>query len=392
MVEAFRLGIVPYGHVEDFTFGRDAEIQQIKQWLNNRDTGTLVVEGGYGSGKSHLLEYLYALALSEGYAVARVELDPNEAPPFRPKAVYRKLIETFLYKDGDKVRDFRDFLRALAKQAKDSLRSHRYLSNVVSAIGTSQESEWLWNWIEGRESFYGPTLYEHGTASNVYCHILGGIGWAASLILRLNGLVLIMDEAECVDRGYWYQVDKGFNLIQGLSFLAGDDTRLRDEEIGAEYRPGIGSWFGKETQLIYHGHAHDVRYCFRLPSFVKVAFAFTPTYYESLTWEIVEGKFRVITQTVPRISMVEKLQQFGVHLLCLRLQPLYQGALKDIFEHVCLLYDSAYSFIESDRDVQGCFEIIKAKSQTGTRSFIKGSVEVLDLRRFHPGLSLEGME
>lgn len=365
------MGIVPYGHVEDFTFGRDAEILQIKRWLNDRDTGVLVVEGGYGSGKSHLLDYLYALALSEGYAVAQAEFDPNEAPPFRPKAVYRKLIETFRYKDGNQERGFRDFLRALAKQAKDSLRSHRYLSNVVSAIGTTQESEWLWNWIEGRESFYGATLYDHGTAANVYCHILGGIGWAAGLILRLKGLVLIMDEAESVVSpwNYWYQNDKGLNLIQGLSFLAGNDTRLRDEAIDAVYRPGIGSWFGRETHLIYHGHV-QVRYCYRLPSFLKVAFAFTPTYYESL---------------------VEKLQQLGVHLVCLPLQPLSEGALKDIFEHVCLLYDSAYSFLESDRDVQGCFEVIKAKSQTGTRSFIKGSVEVLDLRRFHPGLSLEGM-
>ena len=125
---------------------------------------------------------------------------------------------------------------------------------------------------------------------------------------------------------------------------------------------------------------------------MKVAFAFTPTYHQSLTVENVEGTYRVITQTVPRFSMVEKLQQLGVHLLCLRLQPLSDGALKDIFEHVCLLYDSAYGFLESDRDVQGCFEVIKAKSQAGTRSFIKGSVEVLDLRRFHPSLSLEGME
>ncbi|MEO0158170.1 MAG: BREX system ATP-binding domain-containing protein, partial [candidate division WOR-3 bacterium] len=307
MIEAFRLGIVPYGHIEKFTFGRDAEIQQITQWLNNEGMGTLVVEGGYGSGKSHLLDYLYALALREGYAVARVELDPNEAPPFKPKAVYRKLIETFRYKYSDNVRYFRDFLRALTEKAKYSLQSHYYLGRVISAIGTSQEEESL-NWIEGRESFYWPTLYDQGTAANVYCYILSGIGWAAHYILSLKGLVLIMDEAECVDLGwyYWYQVNKGFNLIQGLSFLAGNDTRLRDERICEEYRPGIGRWFGKETQLIYHGRS-PVRYCFQLPSCVKVAFAFTPT------------------------DMVEKLQQLGVRLLCLRLQPLSEGALKDIF-------------------------------------------------------------
>jgi len=369
MVEAFRLGIVPYGSVEAFTFGRDAEIAEIKKWLGSTDTGTLVVEGEYGSGKSHLLEYVYALALNQGYAVALAELDPNEAPPFRPKAVYRKLIQSFRYKEGTEVKDFRDFMRALGRLGKESLQSHQYLSNVVSKIGTPDESEWLWNWIEGRESYYYPVLYDHGTAANVYCNILAGLAWTARLILKLRGLVLIMDEAENVDTGwyYGYQVEKGFNLVCGLTLLASNDSRLRDEAIIGAYRPGIGTWFGRGTDLIYHGHMR-ARYCFRFPSFLKIALAFTPTY------------------------MVDKLEKNGTRLLSLHLHPLSEAALKQIFEHICLLYDSGYGFLERDLDISKCFEVIKGKSRAGTRSFIKGSVEILDLRRFHPGMSLEQIE
>ncbi|HXG41126.1 MAG TPA: BREX system ATP-binding domain-containing protein [Dehalococcoidia bacterium] len=375
MIEAFRSGIVPYRHVEHFTFGRDEEIEFIKGWLNDGDTGTLAVEGQYGSGKTHLLDYLYALALTEGYAVARAEFDPNEAPPFRPKAVYRKLIEGFRYQDGGKVGNFQDFLRAAASQDRSRLREHRYLSFMALSITTTGESASLWDWIQGKETSRQPgVLYDHGTAANIYCHILAGLGCAAVRILRLRGLVLIFDEAESILHpwNYWYQNEKGFNFIHGLSLLASSDPRLLDEAIDWEYRPGVGSCFGRETGLVYHGRASDVRYCCHLPSFVKMVLAVTPGAYG--------------------FDVVDRLQQFGAPVTRLHLRPLSDGALKQLFHEICLLYQSAYGPVELRDDAQRCFGLVKARSGTGTRSFIKGSVEILDLRRFHPDLPLEAIE
>lgn len=57
MIEAFRLGIVPYDCVDDFTFGRDTEISQIRKWLLSPE-GALFVTGEYGSGKTHLMHYI----------------------------------------------------------------------------------------------------------------------------------------------------------------------------------------------------------------------------------------------------------------------------------------------------------------------------------------------
>jgi hypothetical protein len=375
MVEAFRLGIVPHGCVDEFTFGRDEEIQFIKQWLEDEDTGTLIVEGEYGSGKTHLLDYLYALVLKQGYAAAMVTLDPFEVPLFKPKAVYRRLIQSLCYIDGSERKGFRDFMRALAGKGQCEIQAHEYLGEAISRLKQEEDPEWLWNWIEGRESWWYPPLYDHGTAANIYCYILSGIAWAARNVLGLKGLVVIMDEAESVDPGWYYsrQVSQGFNFVKGLLLLAGNDSTL-EEEVEVRSESG-GKWFGMESGLIYHGRTvYEARgqprvpYCFRLPSFLKVVFAFTPN------------------------QRIQELENYEVPLRRLRLQPLSELALKDVFDHVCLLYDSCYGFLETDDSIQRCFETIKDKAKPGTRAFVKGSVEVLDLRRFHPHIPLDQYE
>ena len=78
IIEALRLGIVSQGQVDKFTFGRDKAIGQIKEWLNTTDIGSLIISGEYGIGKTHLLDYLYSSVLKSNWAVAKVELDPNE--------------------------------------------------------------------------------------------------------------------------------------------------------------------------------------------------------------------------------------------------------------------------------------------------------------------------
>ena len=104
-------------------------------------------QGQYGSGKSHLLDYMYSLALNNKYAVATVKLDPNEAPPSKPKLVYRKLIQSFRYKDGENYKDIRDFLRSFATRlGKTSGTFEGWPMIVKRNIGTPRE-EYSWNWM-----------------------------------------------------------------------------------------------------------------------------------------------------------------------------------------------------------------------------------------------------
>ena len=70
------------------------------------------------------------------------------------------------------------------------------------------------------------------------------------------------------------------------------------------------------------------------------------------------------------------------------LQPLSDDTLKEVFEHICLLYDSSYDFLEEDLTIDKLFR--KVNTQSGrTRLFVKGSVEALDLVRFNPEKDLD---
>jgi len=152
MIEAFRLGIVPHDCIEDFTFGRQAEAEVLRDWLNKQEESTLLVIGEYGTGKTHPLHYAYSYALREGFAVAYIEMDPHEAPFHKPKCVYSRLIRTFRY-SSQKTRQekrFRDLLGEVL--AKGFFKDHIYFSNLIGE--TSDET--LWDWIEALESIVRP--------------------------------------------------------------------------------------------------------------------------------------------------------------------------------------------------------------------------------------------
>ena len=59
-----------------------------------------------------------------------------------------------------------------------------------------------------------------------------------------------------------------------------------------------------------------------------------------------------------------------------------------MFEHICLLYDSAYDFLEEDLTIDAVFRRVTTQSGR-TRLFVKGSVEALDLIRLSHGKALD---
>lgn len=58
-----------------------------------RQTRGILIAGDFGSGKSHLLQYLEHLALSRGFVCSRIVIS-KETPLFDPAKVYRAAIET----------------------------------------------------------------------------------------------------------------------------------------------------------------------------------------------------------------------------------------------------------------------------------------------------------
>jgi hypothetical protein len=72
-------------HIED-------EFLELLGAVRAGTAGGMLIGGGFGSGKSHLLEHLTQLALTEGYAVSRVVVS-KETPLYDPVKVYRAAAE-----------------------------------------------------------------------------------------------------------------------------------------------------------------------------------------------------------------------------------------------------------------------------------------------------------
>jgi len=352
LIEAFRLGIVPYRHVEDFTLGRKREMEKLRKWLDMPSRSSLRVVGEYGAGKSHILAYARRRALRDGFAVASVDMDPNENPFHKPKRIYGRLVRSFRYvsRADHRERGFRDFLKAAL--GAGFLDDHRYFCRLV------QPDDDLWTWIEAREAAPRPvpnfdakyrrylSLFDFSNAANIYCYLISALGWAAREALGLKGLLLLFDEAETIGaRGHTYQVQRGRHFITALIRMAANNRRLVKH-------PGI-------TGLPYSRHASDIPFLYRIPCGVKLLFAFTP----EVDWY--------------RISELKRVPLMELESLSVR-------ALREVFEEICKFYREAYD-LAGDFNTGGLFTRLRSKRRNHTRTFVKGSVEALDLARFSPG-------
>ena len=239
------------------------------------------------------------------------------------------------------------------------MRDHRYFEELVGR----ESDEVLWQWIEARESdarpwrfYYGwaydslPRLYDYSTASNIYCYLLSALGWAAKEVMGLKGLLLVFDEAETVEMYYYsYQAERSRNFLRALIRTANDDPVLLEEP----YR----------SDLIYCkvGIGQHIPFLYKPVSGLKLIFAFT--FLDHMLYILVPE-----IEHQPRVT----------------LNPLSEEALKQVFEHICLLYDSAYDYLEEDATIDAIFRELNRRAQT-PRRFVKGAVEVLDLARLSPG-------
>ena len=364
IVESLRLGIVPHGYIDEFTFGRDKETERVKKWLGKAEESSLVLIGEYGSGKTHFLDYIYSILLKEGWAISYVSLDPSELPLHRPKRIYEAILRTFRFKTRD--RGFRDFLREVAARDKGhELDGHPYLGTVIRRIRSGTEDEYIWQWIEGKPILVGtPPMYDYSTCANIYCNILSGIGWAVKNVLELKGLVILFDEAEVID-SYWYtsyQSDKSWNFLKGLVLMANNSPHLKEERIAPFHLfPHPGRVFlGEKTGLRYPGMMRYLRYIWRAPCDIKLVLAFAPAY--------------GVLEKAP----INKMEWLG-------LSHLRKNYLKEIFARIVSIYEAAYRSRVEKKDI---LAMIPA---TNTRLFIKAAVEALDLVRFYPHDTLRNL-
>lgn len=357
MIEAFRMGIVPSVDVKRFTFGREEIIEKLKERISSLEGGdgsAIVIEGEYGAGKTHILEYVRRLSLDMGVGVASCSFDPEEVPPHRPKRIYREIVNSLIFLDEGVEKGFRDLMEIAGE--KGLLKDHVFFGPFLRKLMRTGEKNRtvLWQWAEGESTKeyaldatspyrikggYGiPALYECCTAADFYCNLICGISCALRGIGK-KGLVLLLDEAETISRiEPKTYLEKGWQFLEGLIGIAQKKkelTRIGDAD--------------------HHNGIRPVPYIYGNPSIV-VLITTTPLY----EW-----------------SAYRKMKDMAD--LFLSLSPLSAVELSNLVSELVNIYRSAYPDFMANSDIEKkILKVILSRRTNGIRNYIKYCVEFLD--------------
>ncbi len=237
-LEALRLGVVPAHGVRDYTVAREQELANIGAVLED-GAGCRVIWGDYGAGKTHLLDTAEQLALEQGFATARITLDPRENALHHPLRLYRHIADTI--RTSDQVNPgFEGLFDRLVDDPEhyrpDGKLVSRFFSPYLHALrhGDSEDIGWLRDYVRGdnigseeintilaRLRWTGPRVLhmsDYRTYGRMYVHLVGALAcWCASAGTR--GLVLLFDEVErvealrLVDQPYAFEVLKHYAAV-----------------------------------------------------------------------------------------------------------------------------------------------------------------------------------
>lgn len=121
--EAVNLGVVPPDSLSliDMSIGGEEIREEVRCDLENADLKGLckVVFGNYGTGKSHYLHLVKAIALQAGWVVSYLEFDPKAVDPAKPHLVYREVMSKLLFpqrEDGTVSQGFRGLIKEIRKK------------------------------------------------------------------------------------------------------------------------------------------------------------------------------------------------------------------------------------------------------------------------------------
>jgi len=365
MIEAFRLGVVPSLAISDFTFGRDRELREVEQafeGFSRKGGEVLAIEGEYGSGKTHLLDYILSWALRQGYAVGRAELDRFDVTPYRPKHIYRELARTLKFIQGDEEIGFKEILRKAKGMKLPS--PHFFLSKALWLLSQDEDGPALWDWIGGEEVGRGlldylrywrlPVLLDHTPAVDIYCYLLSGLGY---LIRSLGGkgLVLLIDEAETLFHLWWTPYQRiGLYLFRGLVGTALNLPQLTAVKKGNGARdPSLNvGWVDEEGYI--HSGMRPFPYLYQRPSHIFLVLSYTPS-------------------SSPYYQGIEELVHQG---RTISLSPLSTSDYSRMLEKVIELYSRAFPSFRVDQGVKSL--LTRDLREKGVRMFLREAVELLD--------------
>ena len=222
-----------------------------------RGSAFKLVQGYYGSGKTHFLHVVRDLSWQRGFLTALVQLSPKECPYEDPLKVYRAVVSALnlppRFPSAEPVRSIGDILRSFAdglEERKTPEERDRWLKRTALRLPVDSHSfrratagflQCLWNddsegealleaWLRA-DSVPKPDLKRFG----IYDLIDQGTAFASlrSLCQTLTGygypgLVLMFDE-----------VDRNLSLSHRRIAALGDNLRQVIDLCGSSQLPGV---------------------------------------------------------------------------------------------------------------------------------------------------------
>lgn len=368
VIESLRLGVVPDFGIEEWTVGRQAELNELRHWLGSGTEGSIIIEGRYGSGKTHMLRFLAHHAIENNFAVSFVRIDPGEENSSFPYRLYASALRNLRVPFQGAVADIQTVVMHHARAGQTVLDNHPFFGPFLEAFrsGKLADDEWLGFLGEKSSSRYFPSKLDYTTVANLVCNQLSALSRFLTDDARLSGLLLLLDEVETAEiHRYSYHWQRTLNFLRGLTMAANDDDAL-DEPV---VRDRSGVRIGADTGLVYSGHYPDVKYYFRIPTMLKVVLALTDCR--------VNGQLRKWKSSQP----------------LLELSYISSSDLMDLFSKVTGHYYALYKSCFSSSEEPKVLQLLRDAYYAGSiRGFIKGAIEMLDFRRHHPELNLDVLE
>lgn len=133
LLNTFKNGIVPEGHLDFILTGREEETRAISKCLQATKTGLgslKFITGPYGSGKTFLLNYASQMALEENFVVAKIQVDTSFKFYNLKQFYYHIMHNLYIYKNRDHKTNFEDIFDLWI----DKLKSPNYIQHASKEI------------------------------------------------------------------------------------------------------------------------------------------------------------------------------------------------------------------------------------------------------------------
>jgi hypothetical protein len=254
IIDALRRGTVPSNGLDQLAVGLQRFEAAIDEELGKVAAGGAAIRGEYGAGKTFFARWLVERAKQRGMAAAEVQVSETETPLHRLETVYRRLAESLATAEYQpsafrSVLDAwlftleEDALGVAPERARDPDRLHTAVEELLErrlvmvnrsapsfavalrgyrravVAGDTAVADGLAAWLGGQPNVAASVRRTAGIRGDL--DHFGALGFLQGLLAVLRdsghpGLVLVLDEAETLQRMRSDTRDKALNALRQL--------------------------------------------------------------------------------------------------------------------------------------------------------------------------------